>query len=66
MSKCSEVLRMLMRAGWSVERQKGSHLVLSHPGKTHKIVFPNHGSAEMKTGTMNAMLKAADLKNTKK
>ena len=30
-AKGSEVLRILMRNGWTVKRQKGSHKTLTHP-----------------------------------
>ncbi len=61
MAKCSEILRLLMKNGWSIERQKGSHIILVHTTRTNKIVFPNHGSAEIKTGTLQHILKAAGL-----
>ncbi|MDN4164273.1 type II toxin-antitoxin system HicA family toxin [Cytophagales bacterium LB-30] len=62
MAKCSEILRMLKRDGWYIERQgKGSHLVLKHPIKHGVIIFPNHGSAEMAKGTEKSILKAAGL-----
>jgi predicted RNA binding protein YcfA (HicA-like mRNA interferase family) len=63
MAKCSEVFRLLRKDGWYIERQtKSSHVILKHPTKPGSISFPNHGSAEMKTGTLNAILKAAGLK----
>ena len=61
MAKCSELLRMLLNAGWIVEKQTGSHVKLSHPQRTNKISFPNHGSAEMKTGTMRSLFKQAGM-----
>ncbi|WP_369411849.1 type II toxin-antitoxin system HicA family toxin [Chryseolinea lacunae] len=61
MAKCSEILRFLYRNGWVMERQRGSHIVLGHPDRTNKIVFPNHGSQEMKVGTLHAVLKSAGL-----
>jgi predicted RNA binding protein YcfA (HicA-like mRNA interferase family) len=61
MPKCSELLRILLKAGWIIERQVGSHVRLSHPERTNKISFPNHGSAEMRTGTMIAIFKQADM-----
>ena len=62
MAKCSEVLRLLLRHGWYVERQSGSHVILKHPEKTNFISFPNHGSAEIAKGTMNKILKQAGIK----
>ena len=63
LAKCSEVLRLLKRDGWFIERQgKCSHVILKHPTKKGSISFPNHGSAEIKSGTLNQILKAAGLK----
>ncbi|HEY9008595.1 type II toxin-antitoxin system HicA family toxin [Ohtaekwangia sp.] len=63
MPKCSEILKLLRRDGWFVERLgKGSHIILKHPTKKGLISFPNHGSAELKTGTLLAILKAAGIK----
>lgn len=63
MAKCSELLRILLRAGWVIEKQEGSHVKLSHPDRKNKISFPNHGSAEMKTGTMKALFKQAGMEH---
>jgi predicted RNA binding protein YcfA (HicA-like mRNA interferase family) len=62
MAKCSEVLRGLMRHGWYIERQNGSHVILKHPARTDFIVFPDHGSAELGTGLMRKIMKQAGLK----
>jgi predicted RNA binding protein YcfA (HicA-like mRNA interferase family) len=62
MAKCSEILRLLLQNGWLIERQKGSHVILSHPEKVKKISFPNHGSTEMKKGIMIRILKDAGLR----
>jgi predicted RNA binding protein YcfA (HicA-like mRNA interferase family) len=61
MAKCAELLRLLLRAGWEIEKQQGSHIKLGYPGKKNKLSFPNHGSAEMKTGTMRAIFKHAGM-----
>ena len=63
MAKCSEILRLLKNDGWYIERHgKGSHVVLKHPTKSGAIIFPNHGSSEMASGTMKSILKKAGLK----
>ena len=61
MAKCSELLRILLGAGWEIEKQSGSHVKLRHPQREKPIIFPNHGSAEMKTGTMRALFKQAGM-----
>lgn len=53
---------MLVKAGWYVKSQKGSYKKLIHDDFRNPIIFPDHGSKEMATGTLNAILKAAGLK----
>ncbi len=60
--KFSEVLRKLLRDGWFVQRQEGSHLIMRHPMKKGQIVMTNHGRMEMGKGLENKILKAAGLK----
>jgi predicted RNA binding protein YcfA (HicA-like mRNA interferase family) len=60
--KCSELLRLIKRAGWIEIRQSGSHIVLRHPDKGETMIFPNHGSAEMGKGLENKLKKQAGLK----
>ncbi len=60
--KCSEIWRLLRKDGWYAVSQKGSHVKLKHDKKEGMIIFPNHGSAEMATGTANTILKQAGLK----
>ncbi|RPD41345.1 type II toxin-antitoxin system HicA family toxin [Chitinophaga barathri] len=63
MSKCSEILRRLERAGWRVLRQgKGSHIILVHPDKPGtEIIFSDHGSREIGKGLERKYLKQAGL-----
>ena len=58
--KCSELLRQVKRLGWIEVRQSGSHIILEKDGKT--LIFPNHGSKELATGTEKAIKKQAGIK----
>jgi mRNA interferase HicA len=60
--KCSELLRKLERDGWRTVRQTGSHLIMEHDIKSGQIIFPNHGSKEMKKGLAEKLIKQAGLK----
>jgi predicted RNA binding protein YcfA (HicA-like mRNA interferase family) len=51
-----------MRDGWHVLRQAGSHMILKHPTKGGKLVFPNHGSQEVGKGLEKKIKKEAGLK----
>ena len=46
--KCSQLYRILTKDGWYAVSQKGSHVKMRHETKNGTIIFPNHGSQEMK------------------
>jgi mRNA interferase HicA len=58
--KCSKGLQILLKEGWKIVSQKGSHLKLEKDGR--RVIFPNHGSKEIPKGTWNAIQKQAGLK----
>ena len=60
--KCSELLRILLRDGWYIVSQSGSHIKLRHELKSGIIIFPNHGSKEVGKGLEKKLLKEADIK----
>lgn len=59
--KSSELLRLLLNAGWTKNGQKGSHLKLIHPDKKGYIIFPNHGAKEVGTGLEKKIKKQAGI-----
>ncbi|QCJ69645.1 toxin HicA [Providencia heimbachae] len=60
--KSSELIRLLEKKGWKLERIKGSHHQFSHPDFSIVITVP-HPNKDLKTGTLNQILKAAKLKH---
>ena len=64
--KSSELVRMLKKDGWFVERQSGSHLIMLHPKKVNQLTVPFHASKEMKKGTLNSILKDAEINTNKR
>ncbi|HQW13063.1 MAG TPA: type II toxin-antitoxin system HicA family toxin [Saprospiraceae bacterium] len=60
--KCSKLYQILLRDGWFIVSQKGSHLKMRHLYKKGIIIFPNHGSQEMGKGLEHKILKDAGLK----
>ena len=61
--KCSQLLRLLKKHGWYVDRQgKGSHVIMRHSEKDFPLVVPDHGSKEMKKGTEKSILKQAGIR----
>lgn len=53
---------MLKADGWYEIRQRGSHKIMRHPKKPGELVFPDHGSKEMRKGLAINLLKQAGLK----
>lgn len=56
-----ELLKILKKDGWYESETKGSHIQLIHPTKKGKVTVPYH-SGDIPKGTLNNVLKQADLK----
>ncbi len=56
----------MKKDGWYEVRQKGSHVIMQHPTKPNIIPVPFHASKEMKKGTLQAILKLAEIKTDKR
>lgn len=59
--KARRLLSALLRIGWSVKRQTGSHKVLSRPGWTD-VVFAFHDSEEIGPRMLARIAKVTGLK----
>jgi len=57
-----EVLTILQRDGWAVNRQTGSHRILLHPTKPGTVTVAGNPQKEIPPGTYNSILKQAGLK----
>nr|DAG85760.1 MAG TPA: toxin [Caudoviricetes sp.]DAO23359.1 MAG TPA: hypothetical protein [Caudoviricetes sp.] len=57
--KDKELLRLLQKSGWKIDRINGSHYILVKDNQT--VSLPIHGK-DMKKGLETAMLKKAGLK----
>ena len=55
-----EVIRVLEAAGFLVEHQTGSHVVMRHPEGRRKVTVAYHGR-DLKRATLFAILKQAGL-----
>ena len=55
------LVRALRRAGFVDDRQKGSHLVLLHPGTKARTVVPLHAGKTLKHPLLRAILHDAGL-----
>jgi mRNA interferase HicA len=59
--KCNEFIRWLANKGVEFQPGKGDHLKAFYKGL--QTVVPSHGSKEIKTGTMHAILRQLGLKD---
>ena len=59
-----ELLKILERDGWRIERVVGSHQQFRHPSKPGTVTVPGggKGSKDVPIGTLNSVLKQAGLK----
>ncbi|MDD2834692.1 MAG: type II toxin-antitoxin system HicA family toxin [Methanothrix sp.] len=57
-----DVIKGLKRAGFKFDRQaKGSHEIWYNPDTKRRTTIPNHPGAEIKKGTLKAILEQAGL-----
>ena len=57
--KGKELVKLFQKNGWELDRISGSHHIMTKEGKTLSI--PVHNT-DLKTGTLNKLLKDAELK----
>ena len=61
--KSSELLRLLHRAGWKIESQRGSHVKMVHPDRESFIIVPDHGAKEVGKGLKNRLDYEKDIRD---
>ena len=52
-------VRNFERFGWSVARQRGSHIVMTKPGEIATLSVPNHPTVAK--GTLRSLIRSAGL-----
>ena len=60
--KSTRLLKALKRAGWTVERQEGSHITLYHPQRDQFCTFAYHPSKELWPGLVAKIAKETGLR----
>ncbi len=60
--KVREVIKMIEDDGWYLVVVKGSHRQYKHPTKTGRVTIAGHPSHDLAPGTLNSILKQAQLK----
>lgn len=59
--KPDKVVKAFERAGWMIERQTGSHVILSKENYPYILSIPVHKGKPIKQGLIKALIKAAEL-----
>jgi predicted RNA binding protein YcfA (HicA-like mRNA interferase family) len=54
-----QLLKVLEKRGWYVQRIRGSHHILRHPRIRDAIPVPVHGNQAIKQGTLANILRTA-------
>ena len=60
--KVGEILRVLHHDGWYLVGTRGSHRQLRHLSKEGRVTVPGKPSDDLAVGTLNSILKQAQLK----
>ena len=55
----AKVVRAFERAGWRLDRQRGSHAVLVKSGHIASLSVPQH--RELAPGTLRALIRASEM-----
>jgi len=55
----AEAVRKFQRAGWSIARQKGSHVMLTKPAYQYTLSIPQH--SELGPGLLRKLIRQAGL-----
>ena len=57
-----QIIAALERHGFVLIRQTGSHKIFGHPGRLElRVTVPDHGSRDLKPGTLKKILDQAKL-----
>ena len=59
--KVRELLKLLNRDGWVLDRSRGSHRQLRHPSKPGTVTVSGHPSDTVHPKTLKSMLRQAQL-----
>jgi len=55
----AEAVKVFQKAGWSVDRQRGSHVILVKDGHPATLSVPDH--KELAKGTLRSLIRAAGM-----
>jgi predicted RNA binding protein YcfA (HicA-like mRNA interferase family) len=58
-SNGSQVVKVFEKLGWTVSRQRGSHIIMTKDGEIVTLSVPNH--REVAKGTLRSLIRSANL-----
>lgn len=64
--KIRDVIRLIEDDGWYLVATKGSHRQYKHPTKPGRVTVAGHPNDDLAPGTLNSVLKQAQLQNPRK
>jgi predicted RNA binding protein YcfA (HicA-like mRNA interferase family) len=66
MMKVREIIKLIEEDGWYLVTTRGSHRQYKHPEKTGRVTIAGHPRDDLALGTLNSILKQAQLEKPKK
>lgn len=60
--KIRDILKVIERDGWRLERMRGSHRQFRHPTKLGTVTIAGHPTDEVHPKTLRSILRQAGLK----
>lgn len=63
--KVRDIIKMIEADGWYLAVTKGSHRQYKHPTKPGRVTIAGHPGDDLAPGTLNSILKQAQLKEKK-
>lgn len=61
--KVRDLLKRLKKAGWEIDRTRGSHRQLNHPTKPGTVTVSGHPNDDVHTKTLRTVLRQAELED---
>jgi predicted RNA binding protein YcfA (HicA-like mRNA interferase family) len=60
--KVRELIKLIQSDGWIHVATRGSHRQYKHPRKPERVTIAGHFADDVRAGTLNSVLKQANLK----
>ncbi len=64
--KVRDIIKMIEDDGWYLVATRGSHRQYKHPTKPGRVTIAGHPGDDLAPGTLNSILKQAQLKKRRK